>query len=128
MDTDRQVTMFLRGRGVRHHTPGPGGMGEAGLRSPVTFEHLVPIAIRLKRLVPTETLREISRTVPTELQRRGGGGRREGWWGRSLSYLATKGHLEDVAVAATAEQEVVTGVHGDRHDLHVKEDREEQLT
>lgn len=53
---------------------------------------------------------------------------KDGGRGRGLGYLATQGHLENVAVAAAAEQEVVAGVHGDRHDLHVKEDREEQLT
>lgn len=53
-------------------------------------------------------------------------GRTEGV-GRGLGYLVAQGHLEDVAVTATAEQEVVAGVRGDRHDLHVEEDREEQL-
>lgn len=48
--------------------------------------------------------------------------------GRGLGYLAAQGHLEDVAITATTEQEVVAGVRGDRHDLHVEEDREEQLT
>lgn len=77
MDTDRQVTMFLRKRRRKRvgsditHLVQVGG-GEAGLHSPVTFEHLVPVAVRLERLVPTETLRTKSRTVPTEPQIGGG--------------------------------------------------------
>lgn len=56
------------GRGQISHTCST-HLGEGGLRSPVTFENLIPVAVRLERLVPTETLREKSRTVPVALHR-----------------------------------------------------------
>lgn len=76
MDTDRQVTMFLRegeggSLGQNPHTcPG----GRSLLCSPVTFENLVPVAVRLEGLVPAKTLRATTRTIKLRHLANGGGG------------------------------------------------------
>lgn len=84
MDTDRQVTMFLRqGRGQISHTWFGGGgpsITWRGVLSPVTFEHLVAVSVRLERLVPAETLGETTRSVQTGALWTAGGDRGGGAW------------------------------------------------
>lgn len=45
----------------------------------------------------------------------------------SETHLAAERHLEDVPVTASTEQEVLAGVKGHGHDLHIKQDGQQQL-
>ena len=44
------------------------------------------------------------------------------------SHLAAQRHLENVSIRSSTEQEVLAGVKGHRHDLHIKQNGQEQLT
>ncbi len=52
----------------------------------------------------------------------------EGCKVKSETHLTAQRHLENVSVTASTEKEVLAGVKGHRHDLHVKQDGQEQLT
>lgn len=47
---------------------------------------------------------------------------------KNETHLAEQRHLENVSVTASTEQEVLAGVKGHRHDLHIKQDGQKQLT
>ena len=43
------------------------------------------------------------------------------------THLAAQRHLEDISITSSTEQKVLAGVKGDRHDLHIKENGQQQL-
>lgn len=46
---------------------------------------------------------------------------------KNETYLVAQRHLENVSVTATTEEEVLRGIKGHRHDLHIKQDGQQQL-
>lgn len=47
---------------------------------------------------------------------------------KNETYLVAQRHLENISVTAATEQEVLAGVKCHRHDLHIKQDGQQQLT
>lgn len=47
---------------------------------------------------------------------------------RLHTYLSGQRYLVDVPITSSTEQEVLAGVHGHGHDLHIEQDRQEHFT